>query len=75
MDNLVELYRMRKGTAPAQQPINTPSKDFSQVQRAQSVPRPMGVTSGLNAQTEATKSPVDDIVDSMISSHKNATNF
>jgi hypothetical protein len=77
MDNLVELYRMQKGIAPAIAPPirNTPSKDFTQVQRAQSVPRPMGVATGINTQTEGKRDPVDSIADMMINQHNNATSF
>jgi hypothetical protein len=75
MDNLVELYKMQKGIAPAQPPVNTPSQEFTQVQRAQSVPRPMGISTGVNSQTSQQTDPVDELADWMINTHNNSSQF
>ena len=47
MDNLVQLYRMQKGSGNPTPNQNTgqPSDQFQQTQRAQQVPQPMGVQS------------------------------
>ena len=69
MDNLVQLYRMQKGSGQqvAQQPQG-PSPTFNQQARAQEVPSPMGVLPA--QQTESTQSAEDTIMDSMISGYK-----
>lgn len=54
MDDLVGYYQYKKGVAPQQpQPMQQrqPSAAFRQTQRAQSVPRPMGVQSSQNPNT------------------------
>ena len=70
VDNLVQLYRMQKGSGAS--PTNTgqptqPSSTFQQTQRAQQVPQPMGVqpTAGNN------QAPAEDqIMDNIISDYK-----
>tara|TARA_R110002074_G_scaffold221702_1_gene392407 strand:- start:1050 stop:1970 length:921 start_codon:yes stop_codon:yes gene_type:complete len=64
VDNLWRLYQMDKGQVPAQQ-ATQPSPEFNQVQRAQSVPAPMGVQTAANMQQNG-KSPSDSIMDDLI---------
>jgi len=68
VDNLWKLYALEKGAssnpaapAPAQQ---QPSAAFEQTQRAQQIPSPMGVVSGVNRQTDKTAN--DRIMDELI---------
>ena len=83
MDNLVQLYRFKKGVAQGQpqgQPVqpqnapinmdNTPSPTFQQTQRAQQVPAPMGVQSGLgNSDPNAGKPVGQSFMESLIGNH------
>ena len=64
VDNLWRLYQMDKGQVPQQQPAQ-PSPEFNQVQRAQSVPAPMGVQSAANPQ-QTGKDASDIIMDDLI---------
>ena len=69
MDNLVQLYRMQKGSGQTVQTQPTgPSDTFNQQARAQQVPSPMGVLPA--QQNESTASSEDNIMDSMISGYK-----
>jgi len=69
MDNLVQLYRMQKGSGQTVQTQPTgPSDTFNQQARAQQVPSPMGVLPA--QQNESTASAEDNIMDSMISGYK-----
>jgi hypothetical protein len=69
MDNLVQLYRMQKGSGQTVQTQPTgPSDTFNQQARAQQVPSPMGVLPA--QQNESTRSAEDSIMDSMISGYK-----
>tara|TARA_R100000458_G_scaffold25448_1_gene22921 strand:- start:381 stop:1307 length:927 start_codon:yes stop_codon:yes gene_type:complete len=68
VNNLWRLYQMDKGQVPAQQPAQ-PSPQFNQVQRAQSVPQPMGVQSSAN-MAQNTKSAEDIIMDDLITDYK-----
>ena len=69
MDNLVQLYRMQKGSGQTVQTQPTgPSETFNQQARAQQVPSPMGVLPA--QQNESTASAEDTIMDSMISGYK-----
>ena len=69
MDNLVQLYRMQKGSGQTVQTQPTgPSDTFNQQARAQQVPSPMGVLPA--QQNESTASAENNIMDSMISGYK-----
>ena len=70
IDNLVQLYRLQKGSGQpvAQTPPPGPSDTFNQQSRAQAVPSPMGVLPA--QQNESTVSAEDSIMDSMISGYK-----
>jgi hypothetical protein len=68
IDNLWRLYQMDKGKVP-EQPVAQPSPQFNQVQRAQSVPAPMGVQSSANMQ-QTGKSASDLIMDELISDYE-----
>tara|TARA_R110002096_G_scaffold208631_1_gene395258 strand:- start:97 stop:999 length:903 start_codon:yes stop_codon:yes gene_type:complete len=69
MDNLVQLYRMQKGSGqPVQTQPNGPSPTFNQQARAQQVPSPMGVIPA--QQNTSTASSEDSIMDSIISGYK-----
>lgn len=69
IDNLVQLYRLQKGSG---QPVTTqptgPSETFNQQARAQQVPSPMGVLPA--QQNESTQTTEEQIMDSMISGYK-----
>ena len=66
IDNLVQLYRMQNGGAPAQQNVPAqPSDAFKQVQNAQQVPSPMGVMPSGNTNNDG-RSAEDKIMDAMI---------
>jgi len=72
MDELVGYYKWKKGVANVQQaapqtPI-PPSNSFRQVQRAQSVPQPMGVQP---AQSNTPSSPTDNFMDTIVNSDNN----
>ena len=69
IDNLWRLHQMDKGQVPVQQNA-TPSPEFNQVQRAQSVPAPMGVQSAANPQ-QTGKSDSDIIMDGLIRDYEN----
>jgi hypothetical protein len=70
VDNLVQLYRMQKGSGqqPQTQVPAGPSDTFNQQARAQQVPSPMGVVPA--QQNETTTSAEDNIMDTMISDYK-----
>ena len=69
IDNLVQLYRIQKGSGQTVQTQPTgPSDTFNQQARAQQVPSPMGVLP--SQQNESTTSAEDTIMDSMISGYK-----
>lgn len=69
IDNLVQLYRLQKGSGQTVQTQPTgPSDTFNQQARAQQVPSPMGVLP--SQQNESTQSAEDSIMDSMISGYK-----
>lgn len=72
MDELVGYYKWKKGVANVQQaspqkPV-PPSNSFRQVQRAQSVPQPMGVQP---AQSNAPSDPTDSFMDAIVNSDNN----
>ena len=74
MDDLVGYYQFKKGITPNQPPQqNTPpataSGQFKQVQRAQSVPQPMGVQPAQNPQTS--NSGNSNFMDSIIKDNNN----
>tara|TARA_R100001443_G_scaffold26102_1_gene39271 strand:- start:3133 stop:4131 length:999 start_codon:yes stop_codon:yes gene_type:complete len=74
MDDLVGYYKYKNGmatnnTGTIQKPtITPPSKSFKQVQRAQSVPAPMGVQP---AQSNAPSDPTDNFMDAIVKSNNN----
>ena len=72
MDDLVGYYKWKKGVANVQQAAPqapTPaSNSFRQVQRAQSVPQPMGVQP---AQSNAPSDPTDNFMDAIVNSENN----
>jgi len=68
VENLWKLHQMNKGQVP-EQPIAQPSPQFNQVQRAQSVPQPMGVQTSAN-MAQTSKSAEDIIMDDLISDYK-----
>tara|TARA_R110001583_G_scaffold38498_8_gene124419 strand:- start:18 stop:917 length:900 start_codon:yes stop_codon:yes gene_type:complete len=70
IDNLVQVYRMQKGSGqqPQTQVPAQPSDTFNQQARAQQVPSPMGVIPA--QQNETGGNTEDNIMDSMISGYK-----
>ena len=72
MDDLVGYYKWKKGVANVQQATpqtpQPPSNSFKQVQRAQSVPQPMGVQP---AQSNAPSDPTDNFMDAIVNSENN----
>ena len=66
LDNLVQLYRLKKGQ-PTRQAVapKGPSQDFQQVQNAQQVPSPMGVMPSGQPNTD-NRNMEDKIMDKMI---------
>ena len=65
MDNLVQLYRMQKGSGNPTPTENTgqPSDEFQQRQRAQQVPQPMGVQSSSgNVETNTDDAIMDKLI-------------
>ena len=65
MDNLVTLYRLKKGGS--EQPAGVqPSATFQQTQQAQQVPSPMGV---MPAKGQSGRSEGDQIMDDIIQTH------
>ena len=69
MDNLVQLWRMKKGTDAVPGNATEPSSAFQQTQRAQQVPSPMGVMPSQSGNS--TKSDSDSIMDGLINDFKN----
>ena len=67
LDNLVQLHRMQKGQNQIEN--SGPSADFSQVQRTQQIPSPMGVQTGQGDGNNA-KSEEDQIMDNILSDYK-----
>jgi len=61
VDNLWKLYSLDKGTGTN---APKPSSAFQQTRRAQQIPSPMGVVSGVNRQTD--KTAEDRIMDELI---------
>ena len=69
MDNLVQLYRMNKGSGQVNTQSQGPSEVFQQSRNAQQVPSPMGV---MPAQApESNRSDSDTIMDDIITDFKN----
>ena len=69
IDNLVQLYRLQKGSGQTVQTQPTgPSDTFNQQARAQQVPSPMGVLPA--QQNESTASAEDNIMNTMINDYK-----
>ena len=69
MDNLVSLYRLKKGTGqPEQQTQSGPSDTFNQQARAQQVPSPMGVLP--SQQNDPQGNAEDGIMNSIIEGYK-----
>ena len=72
MDTLVGYYKYKNGmavNAPAPTPTNAaPSTNFKQVQRAQSVPTPMGVQP---SQGNTPSAPEDDFMSAIIKDNNN----
>ena len=77
VENLWKVYSLNKAggetVAPGTQ--NTqPSAGFQQTQRAQQIPQPMGVVTGLN-QDASNTSPEDRMMDSMVADYKGKNPF
>ena len=68
MDNLVQLYRMQKGSPPVNTQSQGPSEAFQQSRNAQQVPSPMGVMPAQAPQQN--RSDADSIMDDLINTHK-----
>lgn len=68
VENLWKLYKMDQGQVPVPEAAQ-PSPQFNQIQRAQSVPQPMGVQSSANL-AQNTKSAEDIIMDDLISDYR-----
>jgi hypothetical protein len=73
MDDLVGYYQYKNGVGqqqapPVQQPPKQASNNFRQTQRAQSVPRPMGVQPAQNPQTASSD---NDFMSSIIKDNNN----
>ena len=68
MDDLVGYYKWKQGIAPNNAAPAPPSNGFQQVQRAQSVPTPMGVQP---AQSNAPTDPTDSFMDAIVKSDNN----
>jgi len=64
LDNLVQLYRLQKGQGQPDQNAG-PSPEFQQTQRAQQIPSPMGVQTGVGSGNDA-RTDSDKIMDNMI---------
>jgi len=86
MENLVQLYRLNKGqpmnmetqAAPMSQqaPPVQPSPTFQQQQRAQQIPQPMGVQSGVgNSNPNDSLPEGQKFMDALIGSHNKNTAF
>jgi hypothetical protein len=87
MENLVQLYRLNKGqsinmetqAAPQQAPpvpVQQPSPTFQQQQRAQQIPSPMGVQSGVgNSNPEDGLPAGQKFMDALIGNHNKNTAF
>ena len=75
MENLVQLYRLKKGTnaVPGQSAQAGPSDAFKQTQNAQQVPSPMGVMPSTSG--ESNKSDADNIMDNIINNYKSNNPF
>tara|TARA_R100001230_G_C5669121_1_gene173992 strand:- start:236 stop:1147 length:912 start_codon:yes stop_codon:yes gene_type:complete len=75
MENLVQLYRLKKGTnaVPGQQVNAGPSDAFKQTQNAQQVPSPMGVMPSTSGETN--RSEADTIMDNIINDYKKNNPF
>lgn len=68
MDNLVQLYRMNKGSGQVNTQSQGPSETFQQSRNAQQVPSPMGVMPAQSAQSNRSES--DTIMDDIITDFK-----
>jgi hypothetical protein len=71
MDDLVGYYKYKKGLAATPQPpqpMRPAPSSFKQVQRAQSVPQPMGVQP---AQANTPSAPEDDFMKAIVNSDNN----
>ena len=69
MDNLVQLYKLKNGGVVNHTLGNTqPSADFSQAERAQQIPSPMGVMP--SSGNRDSRSNEDQVMDSMIEDFK-----
>lgn len=75
MENLVQLYRLKKGTnaVPGQSTQGGPSETFRQTQNAQQIPSPMGVMPSTSGETN--KSDADNIMDNIINNYKSNNPF
>ena len=68
MDNLVQLWKMRKSVGNTEAPpVGQPSPAFQQTQNAQQVPSPMGVMPSSGGTTN--KSDEDQIMDNMLNNY------
>ena len=77
VENLWKVYSLNKAggetVAPGTQNAQ-PSAGFQQTQRAQQIPQPMGVVTGLN-QDASNTAPEDRMMDSMIADYKGKNPF
>ena len=77
VENLWKVYSLNKAggetVAPGTQNAQ-PSAGFQQTQRAQQIPQPMGVVTGLN-QDASKQAPEDKMMDSMLANYKGKNPF
>jgi hypothetical protein len=77
VENLWKLYSLQKtesgGTPQPNQNIQ-PSAGFEQTRRAQQIPSPMGVVTGVNQGSDV-RAPEDKMMDSMIADYKGKNPF
>jgi hypothetical protein len=66
LDNLVDLYRLKKGQGEVNTQSQGPSEAFQQSRNAQQVPSPMGVMPG---QSNQPRNDADTIMDELINTH------
>ena len=78
VENLWKLYSLQKaesGSAVPQSNQNIqPSATFEQTRRAQQIPSPMGVVTGVNQGSDG-RDPEDKMMDSMVADYKGRNPF